>query len=321
MKEFLSKSGWFGAVQTDLAGDASARSYKRLTRRNGENAILMIDPNGQTSRFAQIARYLTGLGLSAPQIYADDTEMGLMLLEDLGDGLIARLAVDPGTEQKMYLAAIDVLVTLRTSPSAPNLPIATSSFLAGLITPAFDYYLAGQDLCADRQHALVKLFETTLERYAPDANVTVLRDYHADNILWLPERSGVARAGLLDFQDAWLGHPAYDLVSLLQDARRDVSQQTQDTVIAHYVSQTGCDPVDLKTAMAILGAQRHLRILGIFARLSAVHGKTHYIDFIPRTWSYLQTCLAHPELAELQTALDAVLPAPDPDHLTRLRAL
>ncbi len=319
MNAFLSKAGWSDADQSDLAGDASARSYKRLTKSDGKTAILMSDPAGQMDQFARMARYLIGLGLSAPEIYAQDNDIGLMLLEDLGDGLLARLTHYSASEFRLYRAAIDVLVTLRRSPPAPDLPIAAPDYLADLIAPAFDHYMAGQELAIDQRNSIIDLFETHLTQYAPETNVTVLRDYHAENILWLPDRDGVARAGLLDFQDAWQGHPAYDLVSLLQDARRDVSPDTQNALIAYYVSETSCDPAALERSMAILGAQRHLRILGVFARLSAQFGKTHYIDFIPRTWGYLQTCLAHPALERLKSELDTILPHPDPDYLERLR--
>lgn len=235
MNAFLETSGWGTATVQDLAGDASARSYKRLARNTGsgkaETAILMIDPDGDTATFFRIARYLVGLGLSAPQIYAKDDNLGLMLIEDLGDALVAKSATSPQQETEMYCAAADVLIALRNAPPAPDLPKATPAYLAQLIEPAFEFYLSGHDIEDSRKTRLIDLFETLLTKFAPETDVTVLRDYHAENILWLPNRDGVARAGVLDFQDAWQGHPAYDLVSLLQDARRDgVASDTRRSV-------------------------------------------------------------------------------------------
>lgn len=319
MKDFLEDANWSDAEQLDLAGDASARSYSRLRRASGETAVLMTDPDKRTALFARLSQYLQSLGLSAPQIYAQDADTGLMLIEDFGDGLIAQLARDPKTEQQLYLAATDVLITLHQSVPAADLPIATPHHLAGMITPVFDHYMKDQSLSNGLRAKITETFATLLDQHAHQTTVTVLRDYHAENILWLPDRSGVQRAGLLDFQDAWQGHPGYDLISLLQDARRDLYDGTSKTVIDHYVAKTGQDRESLMIAMALLGAQRHLRILGIFARLAVVRGKPHYIGYVPRTWAHLQTCLSHPTLYDIKALLDPVLPQPDPAHLSKLR--
>ncbi len=144
----------------------------------------------------------------------------------------------------------------------------------------------------------------------------VLRDYHAENILMLPGRTGAARAGLLDFQDAFTGHAAYDLVSLCRDVRRDVRPETEEACITAYLNATGEDPEAFRGAYAVLGVQRNLRILGVFARLAA-NGKPRYLDFLPRTWALLQEQLAHPALAPLRPIIEA-LPAPTPDHIESL---
>jgi aminoglycoside/choline kinase family phosphotransferase len=148
----------------------------------------------------------------------------------------------------------------------------------------------------------------------------ILRDYHAENVLYLPDRSGPAHAGLLDFQDAMVGHRAYDLVSLLHDIRRDVGQVTQDACIARYVLATGVDRAAFEASFYVLGAQRNLRILGVFARLATEHGKTRYLDLLPAVWRQLQTELAHPVLAPLADVLNHVLPIPDTDLIARLRS-
>ncbi|MGR3377548.1 aminoglycoside phosphotransferase family protein [Salipiger abyssi] len=316
---FLTKAGWAEAVATALAGDASARRYSRLTR-GGETAILMEDPEGDTALFARLARHLLSLGLSAPRILAEAP--GLLLIEDLGDGLIARLATDPETEKRLYLAATDALIALHRHPAPPDLPRADPARLAAMTDLAFDCYAegAGQPAPSGTKEACAAAFETALATHAPETDVMILRDYHAENILWLPDREGAARAGLLDFQDALQGHRAYDLVSLIEDARRDVAPATAQAAIRHYLTATGLPEQPFRAALAVLGAQRNLRILGVFARLAATRGKPHYIDLIPRVWGHLQTDLRHPALAEIAGLLRDALPAPTPDILQRLKS-
>ncbi|SFD68140.1 aminoglycoside phosphotransferase family protein [Roseivivax sediminis] len=321
MSAFLDAAGWGGAAEAPLAGDASTRRYTRLLR-DGKTAILMEDADGDVSLFARIAEYLRAQGLSAPGTFAMDAPHGLLLIEDLGDALFARIcAEDPAAERDLYIAATDVLIALHAAPPAEGLTPAGPHYWAGLTDLAFDWYAAQADpapapsLKGETEAA----FATLLSDLAPETEVTVLRDYHAENLLWLPERDGVARAGLLDFQDALLGHRAYDLVSLLEDARRDVTPATAEACIAHYLSATGQDAARFRAAYAALGAQRNLRLLGVFARLAAVRGRTHYVDLIPRVWRNLMGDLAHPALAPVAPLVTA-LPAPAPDLLQRLKS-
>lgn len=313
MKTFLQNLGWGKATQTPLAGDASSRSYIRLTK-GDQSAILMQDPDGDVALFARLARHLSGLGLSAPQIYGQAP--GLLLLEDLGDGLLARLAQDPQRETGLYLLATDALLELHQHPCPPDLPVATPQYLTQMIDLAFTHYTQAPDALEQAQDALLPL----LERYALPCDVMVLRDYHAENALLLPDRNGVARLGLLDFQDALQGHRAYDLVSLIRDARRDVSPDLAETCIAHYLKHSNQNPDDFRAALAVLGVQRNLRILGVFARLAATRGKPGYIDLIPRVWAHLQTDLQHPILAQLKSILQSTLPEPSDTHLEYLRS-
>lgn len=315
MNEFLESANWAGARQEALAGDASARRYTRL-KKGQVTAILMEDPEGDVTLFARLARHLTGLGLSAPRILAKDAIRGLLLIEDLGDGLLARLATDGETERALYLLATDALISLHRAPPPPGLPIATPQLLADMVDLAFEHYAQVPDALPQA----VAAFRPLLEKHAQPVNVMVLRDYHAENILYLPDRTGAARAGLLDFQDALQGHRAYDLISLTEDARRDVSAETTEACIAHYLTATGLNETAFRASLAVLGAQRNLRILGVFARLAAARGKPQYIDLIPRVWSHLQRDLAHPALAQVKPILDAALPAPDNAHLERLKA-
>jgi aminoglycoside/choline kinase family phosphotransferase len=166
----------------------------------------------------------------------------------------------------------------------------------------------------------VTTLKAALRAHADGPRVLVLRDFHAENLLWLPGRAGLARVGLLDFQLGQLGQPGYDLVSLLQDARRDVAAETEAAMIARFVTATGVMPAAFAAHYAVLGAQRALRILGIFARLCLVAGKPGYVALIPRVWGQLQRNLAHPALADLRAVCDDLLPEPTPDILNRIRS-
>jgi aminoglycoside/choline kinase family phosphotransferase len=318
-QEFIKAAGWGQARQSLLAGDASNRRYDRLTEADGSTAIFMDAPPNKgedVSPFVRIAGFLIQNGLSAPRILAQDPENGFLLIEDLGDALFARLMVDqPDMTAPLYTAATDMLVALHKA--APlELPICDSDWLVRMTDLVFDWY-ADDGAGFARFDALFRPLAQQLD-HAP--RVVILRDFHAENLLWLPERTGIARVGVLDFQDALLGHPAYDLVSILQDARRDVAPEIEAGMIARYSANTRTDAADFQTAYAILGVQRNLRILGIFARLCLRDGKAHYVDFIPRVWGYLQRNLEHPDLAELAQFLAETLPYPSPDFLEDLKA-
>ncbi|MFC6688916.1 aminoglycoside phosphotransferase family protein [Jhaorihella thermophila] len=324
--DFLSRTAWAGARRAPLAGDASNRRYERLTDpATGRTAVLMDAPpvKGEDVRpFVRIAQFLRGAGLSAPEIFAEDTVYGFLLLEDLGDDLFARvLERRPDLENSLYEAGIDVLAALH-AVDPPDLPSYDPALMSELAALAFDKYRSGVvgDANDGIRAEFVARFRQLLEHAAtPERPVLIQRDYHAENLLWLPERSGPARVGLLDFQDAMLGHPAYDLVSLLQDARRDVPPAIETAMIDRFVTRTGADRAAFLPAYAVLGAQRNLRILGVFARLGMEHGKPHYVDLIPRVWRLLQHDLDHPALDPVATLLRAALPEPTPDNLQRLK--
>lgn len=326
MQAFIATTDWAGAALAPLAGDASNRRYLRLTHPGtGQSAVLMDAPpeRGEDVRpFLQIARYLTGLGLSAPQILAQDTAQGFLILEDLGDALFARvIPVAPQMEDQLYAAATDVLIDLHRSPPPEGLKPYGPETMTDMAALAFDWYLSGATgkACPDRTAALEAL-RALLRHHAGTTDVIVLRDYHAENLLWLPARAGAARVGLLDFQDAMTGHPAYDLVSVLQDARRDVPRAVETAMITRYCAATGADHTAFEAAYHCLGAQRNLRIMGVFARLCLRDGKAHYIDLMPRVWDHLQRDLDHPALAPVADILRRALPAPTPAIQERLRA-
>lgn len=320
---FLAATPWADARRAPLAGDASNRRYERLTHQ-GATAVLMDAPpeKGEDVRpFVRIARHLRDQGLSAPEILAEDSEHGFLLLEDLGDDLFARVIPrQPDLERPLYECATDLLVALHDAP-LPELDRYGPRLMAEMAGLALSKYRSGilGDHDPDLQKRFENQFEDILRLTVRGDAVLVQRDYHAENLLWLPEREGVARVGLLDFQDARAGHPAYDLVSLLQDARRDVPAGIEMQMIDRYIAATGADDHGFRSAYTVLGVQRNLRILGVFARLSLEYGKPHYVDLIPRVWAHMIRGLEHPALAPVADMIRAALPAPTPENLDRLR--
>ena len=320
---FIAAAGWTDARAAPLAGDASNRRYLRL-QRAGESSVLMDAPadGGEDIRpFLHIAAYLADLGLSAPRIIATDASQGLILMEDLGDDLFARVLLrDPSLEDRLYCAATDLLATLHRHSPPAGIGAYDVPLMADTATLAHDWYSAALHLPdSGRRHALRDTLAGALSACAPVQPVLVQRDYHAENLLWLPARSGIARVGLLDFQDAMRGHPAYDLVSLLQDARRDVPPALERAMIARYVESSGVAADGFEVAYRVLGAQRNLRIAGVFARLCLRDGKAQYIDLIPRVWGLLQRDLAHPALSGVAEIVNTAMPAPSPENLKRLK--
>jgi len=321
----IAQTSWANATRAPLAGDASNRRYERLTDpETGSTAVLMDAPpdKGEDVRpFVRIADYLSSIGLSAPEILAEDVDHGFLLLEDFGDDLFARvLEREPQKEHALYEAATDVLVHMHASP-LPALDSYDPSLMTELSALAFTKYsegiLGAHD--ADARAQFENRFADILHQETSGKRVVALRDYHAENLIWLPDREGVRRVGLLDFQCAMLCHPAYDLVSLLQDVRRTVSTGVEMQMIQHYIASAGVDDHDFRTAYSVLGVQRNLRILGVFARLAIDYGKPHYIELIPATWAHLMRDLEHPALVSIADLLRSALPEPTPENLARLR--
>lgn len=320
---FLVEAGWGDADRRFLAGDASDRSYDRLWR-GAQTAVLMDAPPGKgddPATFLAIAAHLTAIGLSAPKCYAQDLHNGFLLLEDLGDQIYAGvLQTTPGLENSLYTAATQVLAHLQSHPPAANLPNLTAQDWAGAACFALDWYRFAVTGERTDPAEFRNTLTDAISHHADGPRVMIMRDYHAENLLWLPDRPGLARVGLLDFQLAQLGQPGYDLVSLLQDARRDVSRETEAAMIRAFCQQTGTAEDSFRPAYAALGAQRALRIIGIFARLCLKDGKPHYLALLPRVWHQLQRNLAEPELAPLAKICADLLPEPTPEALARIGA-
>ena len=322
----IAQTPWANATRAPLAGDASNRRYERLTDpATGRTAVLMDAPPDRgedIEPFVRIANHLRAIGLSAPEIYAEDNQNGFLVLEDLGDDLFSRvLTKDPSQERLLYEAATDVLLHLHEAPILP-LPSYDPTLMTELAALAFTKYAQASlgDHDADARERFELRFADSLLQETSGTKVVVQRDYHAENLIWLPEREGVQRVGLLDFQLAMLGHPAYDLVSLLQDVRRTVPTGIEMQMVNRYIAASGMDDHDFRTAYSVLGAQRNLRILGVGARRATDYGKPHYVDLIPATWAHLMRDLEQPALIPVADILRDALPEPTAENLARLKA-
>lgn len=312
---FVVGMGWGAARVLPLAGDASARRYFRLMGEAG-SAVLMDDPSGDTARFAAMTRWLREAGFGAPALLAEDLEAGLLLVEDLGDDLVARvLEAHPAMAPAIYDRIADLLVALHRRPVPGFVSPLDGPTLADQVGLFAQWYPQAVGLPAVTAHQIAPTIARLHAELAADTSpVLCLRDFHAENLIW----RGEAPLGLIDYQDAVACHPAYDLVSALQDARRDVAPQIEEAGIARYLAATGLDGDRFRAAYALLGAQRNLRIIGIFTRLCLRDGKPRYLDFMPRVWAHLARDLRHPALAPLARIVDA-LPAPDPGLIERIR--
>ena len=305
--DFLAASGWSGAEILPLAGDASFRRYFRVVQ--GERSAVLMDappPHEDPQPFIAVAEWLVSRGLSAPEIIARDLETGLLLLGDFGSARLREtLDTNPDRERELYELAIDVLVHLHAHPAMPGLkPHGLEQWLEELkLFTEWYCPTVGADVDLDSYQAA---WRQVLEPVANDGlgPVTVLRDYHAENIMLVEGRSGVAHLGLLDFQDALAGHPAYDLASVLEDARRDVSPSIERAMIDRYVSAMGQGET-FERAYWALAAQRNTRILGVFTRLWKRDQKPGYRRFQPRMWGLLERDLAEPHLRPVRDWFDS----------------
>ena len=323
---FLGGAGWQDAKIRPLAGDASLRSYRRLTKPgNGSTAILMDAPTetcGALTPFINSTEFLEGAGFSVPEILAADEGSGLLLLEDLGDDLVSSVvAARPELESGIYRLAIDTLSELQGHDPGtcfPDHSVEEQTELSALALEWYGYCANGKEPSSESVEELRQILRGLLSSLSP-GSVFVHRDYHAENLFWLPNRVGTRQIGLIDHQDGSVGHPAYDLASILEDARRDISDELREELIQRYTDSAGSSQSELSREIAICGAQRNLRILGVFARLALRDRKTWYLDFMPRVWRHLSRDLAHSDLRELSGFVGRNLPAPEPALLDRIR--
>ncbi len=301
---FLNAHGWGEATVVPLAGDASFRRYFRVF--DGARSAVLMDappPHEDPRPFLMVARWLTERGFGAPAILAADEARGLVLIEDFGnDRMREAIDADPCAALALYANAVDVLVALRSHPAGDWRPYDRAELQreAGLLV---EWYCPALGLEVD-QAGYVAAWDAVLEHARYDRAVTVLRDYHVENLMLV----GASRSlGLLDFQDALAGHAAYDLVSLLQDARRDVEPDVEEAMLVRYRDATGEGDAFMR-AYHVLGAQRNAKIIGIFTRLWKRDGKERYPALCPRVWRYLERDLAHPELSPVAAWFEANIP-------------
>ena len=316
MTAFLGRAGWGEAKPRLLAGDASFRKYYRVER--GSERVVLMDappPMENVRPFLTIARHLTRLGLSAPRILAEDVEQGLLLLEDLGDGTYARKLADGADEAALYALAVDLLVELHRrfdAASASDVPRFDMARALREVNLLLDWYwpaIKG----APAPDALRKSYEAAWREAlpalwsAPDS--IALFDFHIDNLMLLDGRQGVAACGLLDFQDAVIAPIAFDLVSLLEDVRRDVPARLVAAMRERYAAASPkLDRAAFDRSYSAIGAQRNTRIVGVFTRLLVRDGKPRYLQFMPRVWRLLEGDLEHPALTPIRQWFDTHLP-------------
>src|SRR6201995_3927531 len=345
LRQFLDNAGFGEAKRRRMPGDASTRSYARLIR-DETSFILMNSPkrpdgpavyDGKSysaavplaedvKPFVAIDNGLRGRGLSAPEIHHADIEAGLLITEDFGtEGVIEGDPPAPMTER--YEAAVDMLAALHREQLPEMLPLASQTDYA---IPVFDvdawlveiglmieWYLPdrGAPLSDALRADFIAMWRELLQKPAAAPRTWVLRDFHSPNLIWLGGREGIKRIGILDFQDAVLGPPPYDVVSLLQDARIDIPEMLELSLFSRYVkarreADSGFDPAAFAANCAIMSAQRNTRLLGTFARLNRRDGKPQHLRHQPRIWTYLARSLAHPELATGKAGYGAKVPPP-----------
>ena len=315
---FLNRVGWSEAVREPLAGDASFRRYERL--REAERTAVLMDappPQEDVRPYVDVANFLVSLGYSAPRILAGDVEVGLLLVEDLGDATYTSVLSQGGDETALYALAVDLLIDLHRRSVSRQAPVPgyddtrlldEAMLLVDWYLPAIRGTPSSAALRDSYSECWLGLFG--MARIVPET--LVLRDYHVDNLMALARRDGIAACGLLDFQDAVIGPVAYDLVSLLEDARRDIACDVVAKMYERYLDAfPELDQNSFAAAYAVLGAQRHAKIVGIFTRLCARDGKPQYLEHIPRVWRLLEHDLAHPLLASMRAWFDRHIPSSD----------
>jgi len=312
---FLKRYGWDMARRWRLAGDASFRKYDRLDGPRGRAVLMDAPPPQEDVRpFVRIARHLFKLGFSVPEILAEDPEVGLLLLEDLGDDTYTRLLARGHDEHELYALATDALIALHQTANAvpEGVQVYGIPRLLEEVGRIHTWYLpmiGAAPLPAD----VLKDFEDIWRKILPLAwkapTSLVLFDYHVDNLLLVPKRAGIKACGILDFQDAVSGPVTYDLMALLEDARRDVDPALVAEMKQRYTKAiVALDHEAFAVSWAVMAAQRHMRVIGTFARLKLRDNKPHYLVHMPRLWRYMDRCLEHPVLAELKTWLDKHVP-------------
>jgi N-acetylmuramate 1-kinase len=315
---FLRKHDWHEATRGRLAGDASFRKYDRLNGVKGPAVLMDAPPPQEDVRpFVRIARHLFKHGFGVPEILAEDHDAGLLLLEDLGDDTYTRLLARGHDEHELYALAIDALIALHRLPAADAIPEGVIPYgqarLLEEVSRVNVWYrplVGAPTLSADAERAFADIWARILPLAWKVPTALVLFDYHVDNLMLISGRTGLNSCGILDFQDAVAGPVTYDLMSLLEDARRDINPVLVAEMKTRYLAAfPRISREDFALSWAVMAAQRHTRVIGTFARLKLRDNKPHYLVHMPRLWRYMDTCLAHPALADLKVWFDVHVPA------------
>ncbi len=319
MDAFLARVGWVGAVRRMLAGDASFRRYERV--HNGDSVAVLMDappPWEDVRPFLAVTGVLAHCGVSVPHVIAQDETEGFLLLEDLGDLSFTRLLREhPERENEIYSAAADALIAIHMSSMAKAeiladelRPYDMAVYLreALLFVEWFLPQIHGIEKARHLKDEYMAMWREIITKVGLKQNCIVHRDYHADNLFWLGARADYQAVGMIDYQDALWGDPAYDLASLLEDARRDVDPTVMAECFARYSTAIGEPAREFAARYAVLAAQRNAKIIGIFCRLCIRDGKTHYVDYLPRVWNHFLNDLHHPLLSPLKEFVDKYVP-------------
>jgi N-acetylmuramate 1-kinase len=307
-RDFLASVGWGAAEVLPLAGDASFRRYFRAVEPDRRAVLMDAPPEHEDVRpFLSVARKLLDAGFAAPEILGEDLPRGFLLIEDFGDRLMGPvLKAEPALEQDVYTQAVDILSALHEQVEPTDLAPYDRAALVREVNVFAEWYAKAAGIQVDEATYIAAWDEVWQDVLAETAArpIVTLRDYHADNLMLL-DRPGHQSLGLLDFQDALAGHPAYDLVSLLQDARRDVPPALEKAMLDRFA---GPGNSAFRASYEVLGAQRNVKILGVFVRLRDRDGRTGYVERLPRVWDYLDRNFAHPRLAPVKAWFDANVP-------------
>jgi aminoglycoside/choline kinase family phosphotransferase len=317
-QEFMAQHDLSNAMIAPLAGDASFRRYFRITQ--PDRSLVLMDappPHEDVRPFARLSYHLEGLGFSVPHVLAENTAQGFLLLEDFGDLIYSRALAAGADEAELYALAVDVLLALHEILGGrvllPELPLYETDDMtekAGLLMEWYPRLKTGAQTDAALCDEYRALWRQILPTIDAGRRTLVLRDFHVDNLMLLEGRRGIMRCGLLDFQDAARGATAYDLASLIEDARRDIDPVLYRTMLDRYLASVPApDRPDFLAALAICAAQRHSRVIGVFARLKLRDGKSHYLQHLPRLWRLFERALQHETLAPIRAFIDRHVPA------------
>ncbi len=343
LQRLLEETGFAAAQRVPLAGDASTRRYERLVTDERHAVLMDAPPTAETGpcppgatpaerrqlgwnamarlaasrveAFAAVSEHLSSIGLGAPKIYGADLNAGYMVLEDLGDALYARVIAEGGADEiELYRVAAEVLAhvhaapmpTRMTGPSGASWPLLEYDALALEVNvDLFAHWMPQSTEIRIDDARWEQVRDALIVKALGFPRAFTIRDYHAENLIWMPEREGLQRVGLLDYQDAIRGWRGWDFAMLLDDARRDVSDAAREAAIRAYLDRTGAEDAAFRRELAVLGVLNAMRILGRFAQLTH-EGKTKYAAFMPREWGHLARNLKHPALAEARAFVEDV---------------